>query len=382
VFGLFLALCGCIGTFFGRLIQAAVSRQREFLADASAVQYTRNPSGIGGALRKIGNITPLSKTPADASQCNHMFFSQAMNALFASHPPITQRIARVEGIDVSKLPEIPQSSSGKGYGASGFSAQEVHKSIDCLGDIRPNDDSKALGILKTVNPSVLSSARDPWSARLVMLALIVDNKDRAQQKFLSEELCKSELEELKKISKRLSCSGAGARLPLIDFAAPALKQLSHKQKSKFVDTVLGVVKSDGYIEHFEWVFVAVLRRHLSGHKKHKHSGLLGEFPQSVSVVLGALAYCGAENEKVASESFDKSAKSFGFTNLSMPKFAACTVGSVESELQKLNNLKFTEKEKFLNACLVCVTHDNQVTTDEGETIRAIGDLLDCPIPMY
>jgi Zn-dependent protease with chaperone function/uncharacterized tellurite resistance protein B-like protein len=382
VFGLFLALSGCVGTFFGRLIQAAVSRQREFLADASAVQYTRNPSGIGGALRKIGGITPLSKTPADASQCNHMFFSQAMNALFASHPPITQRVARVEGIDVSELPEVTHTGSVEISSAPGFAARDVRKSIDCLGDLQPTDDSKASGFLKSLHPSVLRGARDPWSARLVMLALIVDNKDSAQLKILSEKLSESELSELKKIAALLSCRGTEVRLPLIDFSAPALKQLSQKQKSKFVDTVFAVVKSDGYIEQFEWVFVAVLRRHLFGHKEHKQNGMLGEFSASVSAVLGALAYCGAENEKLASESFYKAVSGFGFTNSSMPAFDACTVGRVESELQKLNNLKFTEKEKFLNACVVCVTHDNRVTTDEAETIRAIGDLLDCPIPMY
>ena len=81
LFGLFLVLCGAIGSLFGRLIQAAVSRQREFLADASAVQFTRNPDGIGGALRKIGGLTPAEGFAKDADQCNHMFFSQAVKAL-------------------------------------------------------------------------------------------------------------------------------------------------------------------------------------------------------------------------------------------------------------------------------------------------------------
>lgn len=86
IFGFGLIVIGCIGTFFGRLMQAAISRQREFLADASAVQYTRNPAGIGGALRKIGAQASGTMHHAEASQFNHMLFSQGINTLFASHP--------------------------------------------------------------------------------------------------------------------------------------------------------------------------------------------------------------------------------------------------------------------------------------------------------
>ncbi len=380
VFGLFLAICGCVGTFFGRLIQAAASRQREFLADASAVRYTRNPSGIGGALRKIGGITTLSGTPADASQCNHMFFSQAMKAVFASHPPVTERIARVEGIDVSLIPEVEVVSTKPGV-VSSFSSTAVKESIDGAGTIQSDYVLKARGALSEIDSRVLDAARDPWSSRLVVFSLIADQDDNEQQKILAQNLSVEELAELRILFCLSSSLNERARLPLIDVAAPAFNQLSDAQRAQFVKTVFALVKSDGVVRLSEWVLVAVVQSHLVGVKKHAQKKLLrSELPSAV-VVLGSLAYCGSDSQEQASFAFDKSMKKLGFPKEKFPSVSGCTPDVLENSLQKLSLLKFTEKEVLLQACLVCVTHDERITVAEAETIRAIGDLLDCPLPL-
>jgi Zn-dependent protease with chaperone function/uncharacterized tellurite resistance protein B-like protein len=381
VLGLFLALCGCVGTFFGRLIQAGVSRQREFLADASAVQYTRNPTGIGGALRKIGGITPLSKTPADASQCNHMFFSQAMKAVFASHPPVTQRIARIEGIDISSLPQINTTEARVGL-VSGFSSSTVIDSIDAAGEVQDDYQVKARSAIDEIHATILSSVRDPWSSRIVMYSLLIDANDKDQQKILAQNLSIEELTELNKITPLISKSNNRVRLPLLDLAAPALKQLSDSQKQTFADIVIALVKSDGVVDMFEWVFVVVLQNHLFGTKRHKQNGVLRTKLPSIGMVVGALAYCGADSQDEALQAFDTSVAALGFAQIEMPIKTDCSVGLIERALQELSLLKFTEKEKLLKACVTCVTHDGKITTNEAETIRAIGDLLGCPIPMY
>src|SRR5512145_559045 len=111
--GVTLWVLGYIGVFFGRLIKAAVSRQREFLADASAVQFTRNPDGIGGALRKIGGLgaaeglgTRIDHPQAEA--LSHLFLGAArpafVSGLFATHPPIEERVRRIYGRRVDFLP--------------------------------------------------------------------------------------------------------------------------------------------------------------------------------------------------------------------------------------------------------------------------------------
>jgi Zn-dependent protease with chaperone function len=98
--GLALMLIGYIGLFFARLIKAAVSRQREFLADASSVQFTRNPDGIAGALDQIEvSATGALIANRRAEDLSHMFFGQGirvvLSGLFDTHPPLEERIARV-----------------------------------------------------------------------------------------------------------------------------------------------------------------------------------------------------------------------------------------------------------------------------------------------
>ena len=381
VLGLFLVLCGCIGTFFGRLIQAAVSRQREFLADASAVQYTRNPAGIGGALRKIGGITPLSKTHTDASQCNHMFFSQAMSAVFASHPPTAERISRVEGIDVALLPSV-ETASVTAEGASGFSSSRVIETIKSAGEIKTNYENKAHVALANIEQKVLNAARDPWSVRLVLIALLTSNGDKQQDKILAKKLSAEEWSQLRALSSLLKKTKRAQVLPLIDFSAPAVSQLRGSQKSEFTALLHSLVQSDGVVDLQEWVFLAVLQRHLSSTKKQKQYASLQALKQSALVVMSALAYCGATVQDQAESSFDKAVSSLGIHGVKISNIEHCSVGKLGGAVKKLCVLKYTEKEKLLSACAVCVAHDGQVTIAEAETLRAIGDLLDCPIPVF
>jgi Zn-dependent protease with chaperone function len=383
VLGFFLVLCGCIGTFFGRLIQAAVSRQREFLADASAVQYTRNPLGIGGALRKIGGITPLLKTPADASQCNHMFFSQAMNAMFASHPPVAERISRIEGIDIALLPNI-ETATVTTQGASGFSSSVVVETIESAGEIKADYENKAHAALANIDKKVLDAARDPWSVRLVLFALLTIKEDVQQQKILAKNLSVPEWTEFQSLSGLLATTKRVQTLPLIDFSAPAISQLRGSQKSEFTSLINSLVQSDGVVDLQEWVFLAVLHKHVNGTKKQKQkqSASLRSLEQSVLVVIGALAYCGATSQDQANSSFKEAVSSIGFKDTKIPEIALCSVGKLGDAVEQLCVLKYTEKEKLLNACAACVAHDGQITFTEAETLRAIGDLLDCPIPVF
>ena len=386
VFGLFLALCGAVGTFFGRLIQAAISRQREFLADASAVQYTRNPSGIGGALRKIGGIKHLKNVSSEVGQCNHMFFSQAMNALFASHPPITERIARVEGVDVASIdkPRVLKGDSKKTTGVSGFSPSYVRDSVHNFSGVNTNHLHQAKLAIGSIDPFLQKSLSSGWSARLVMFSLVANGNEVSQQR-VAQILSVPELVEYRKIESVANKSGPTTRLPMIDFAAPALRTLSVEQIKLFNKNLISIVGCDGVVDHFEWVLVSVLQKHMSGvfgGRKIKSSGKpLSSYSSSVSVVLGALAYCATSNQKDSALVFRAGADSIDM-QIKMPKAQNCTIEMVSDALKELQLLRFSHKEKFLEACVHSVTHDGVVTVVESETLRAIGDMLDCPIPMY
>jgi len=147
--GVALVVIGAIGVFFGRLIKAAVSRQREFLADASAVQFTRNPDGIGNALRKIGGLSRSMELGSriahpNAEQLSHLFLGAPKQSLtsgmFCTHPPIEERLRRIFGraVDlldapemqvaapqVEMLPDLPYVASGFAGGVGAPSAHWV-----------------------------------------------------------------------------------------------------------------------------------------------------------------------------------------------------------------------------------------------------------------
>ena len=388
VFGLFLAFCGVVGTFFGRLIQAAVSRQREYLADASAVQYTRNPSGIGGALRKIGGITPLKSAPSDASQCNHMFFSQAMSAMFASHPPIDERVARVEGIDVASIGAptfrgAPRSSSSMANEvAIGFSDTAVREGIANTTEIQPLHVELSRGVISGIDSQIVEAVREPWSARLVLFALLVDEGQPKQQEILAKQLSVAELVEFNKLYTLITETKKSDRLPLIDLAAPALQQLSDAQKSLFNKVLTKLVKGDGVVDRFEWVFVSVIQKHIAPPNLQKSNRKLSQCKESVLLVLGMLAYYGATEQEAAEDAFTSGASGCSFENTTIPPLGACGIDGINKALKTLQSLRFKDREKLLLACEQVVVQDGRVTTTEAEVIRAIGDVLDCPIPLF
>ena len=385
LFGLFLVTCGAIGTFFGRLIQAAVSRQREFLADASAVQYTRNPTGIGNALRKIGSI-PKSSFSKDAGQYNHMFFSQAVLSLFASHPPIEERVARVENVDVSSIPISSLTQSGGSVAAAGFSAGVVREGIRGAGAVQETYIDRAKTAISHLSPALRKSLNSGWSARLVMLALLVDGNHSGQKSLLEKNLTEQELDELKTLVPLVGELDRASRLPMVDLAAPSLKQLSDKQQLSFAKLLREVTKSDGVVTRFEWVLVSVIQKHLANNVLNKLSQKankkLRSLTESVVVVLATLAYSGAETQEQAIGAFERGLEDVRFNSVDMPTLKMCTIEVLHGALQKLQSLRFTEKQKFLQGCGSCVEHDGKVTVAEAETIRAIGDVLDCPIPMF
>jgi Zn-dependent protease with chaperone function len=418
VFGLFLALCGVIGTFFGRLIQAAVSRQREFLADASAVQYTRNPDGIGGALRKIGGMTPLKQVSSDVGQCNHMFFSQAMNAVFASHPPIQERIARVEGVDIDSIGvgtssgqapvegvesgfsggSVSAGSSGVEGGVSatpddtgavvpilgGFASDVVHASVARGAHIGGLHIQKAHDAIERIDPAIRNALQNAWSARVVMYALISNGEQRPEQT-IEKILTDKEYIAYRAIAALVRSTDPIVRLPMIDLAAPALRMLSSEQVRNFNLTVASIVKSDGVVDHFEWVLVSVLQKHTSDmfgvSKSSSSRKRLSTYTDEIAIVLSAIAYCGNEHHENAIVAFESAGKVLGL-GVDMVDKDICTMERVNTALKKLRRVRFRDKQLCIEACEACVTHDGVVTVNEAETIRAIGDILDCPIPMF
>lgn len=394
--GLAMMAVGFIGTFFGRLIQSAVSRQREFLADASAVQYTRNPDGIGGALRVIGGLKKKSDMPSTASEYNHMFFAQAMHSIFASHPPIGERVARIEGIDVESLGPAPApSAAGTGAGAavSGFasdvSSSAVHAAVESIGQVNEASIRHVGHVLDSIPDSIRAATHDPWGARLVVLALLLPIEGSEKQRGLdaiASHLDEGHLGMLRNLHGTVRALHPMQRLPLIDLSIPALSRMSEQQYGQFMEMVGVLIRLDGQVDLFEWCMHTTLEKHLGERFEADTDRSVGRkrlrscLPDA-SLVIATVGRIGAEDAESGIRSWKDGMATLGVRDgVPMPDASQCTLRTMRSALQRLGRIRFEDRKRLLQACEVVIDHDGTTTVEEAQLLRVIADSLDCPMP--
>jgi Zn-dependent protease with chaperone function len=433
IIGLAMMAIGYIGLFFARLIKAAVSRQREYLADASAVQFTRNPSGISGALKKIGAL-PLHSTmlsPA-AESTSHMFFGLSRNShvqLMSTHPPLVDRIQRVDpsfsgDFSTVQLAPLQPAKPPKPKPAKGATA--AHPALGALGSLgavggmgggamsaggmgganspipmsavvvaamvgTPTSEHirYAHDLLSGLPAEVLQAVRDSFSARAVVLALLLDDDSDIRAKQLdaaTAALGEPTTREIVNLAPLIDAQGAEARLPLAELVQPALQGLSPDQYKSFRNTVRDFVKADGKIDMFEFclqrILIGRLDRHFSGAKPpisnySSVNGLIKEFRELLSI----LAHFGSDDPATATLAFDRASAAIAArTPMKLKPRDECSLKLVGKALDKLALASPIIKKRILKAAAIAVTTDGFVTLKEGELLRTIADSLDCPMP--
>ena len=410
--GLGMLIIGYIGSFFGGLIKAAVSRQREFLADASAVQFTRYPEGIAGALKKIGGFSEGAKIESpNAAECSHLFFGSALNSLFATHPPLNKRILQIEPRWKGELPntdtitEKPDASEFSGasrlssnlQGGDKTPQQSQSPSIPDLGETissAGNPTEKhfvhARNIISQTPENLLQMAREPFTARCVIFALLLDENDHSVRKrqleFLQRETEKGTTEETENAETGLKELSSEKKFALIELSAPALLHLSQGQYAGFRNTVEHLAAADGKLDLFEWSIRKVIDHDLGlhysqaspPHGKHTVRNLL----EDCILVLGALARHGQDGAD------PKPAFSAGASQLTQEKIttppdaSACGVAQINEAMERLESLCPTSKAKLLEACSRTIAHDGKVTDIEVQILRGVAAGLSCPLPPY
>ncbi len=385
--GLGLMIVGYGGTFFGNLIKAAVSRQREFLADASAVQYTRNPGGISGALKKIGGYGAGTHiTAADTSEISHMLFgSGAAFSLFATHPPLAERIRRIEPrwngdfnerkAEASGVSAAPESPQVQGFVASvgqptSASLQEAQQRLASLPAVLHTEVHSSLGGTLTVFA--------------LLLALSDQDATKAQWQYLRAQLPTASVTQLLQLHDLVLPLERKLYLPLVELALPALHQLSAEQWKTFMLHLQYLIRADAKVSLFEWCLFRILRASL-GSRANQKPGASTELEQCVvesRVLLSALARAGHAD-------VDEAAAAFAAGMAELPKTGNGTEGllpptaslaELDAAVERLRHLKPLQKPRLLKAMVQCIRNDGDVTGEEAELLRAIGAVLDCPVP--
>lgn len=399
--GLLLMLVGAIGTFFARVIQAAVSRQREFLADASAVDYTRNPQGIAGALRKIGGLDQNSMKQAAASEFEHFFFTPALHTVFATHPPLPERISRIEQRPIQEDHSDPHAAApGLHAAAAGFAAgtaqtgrnlemrdaTEVRSSLANIGDAGPEHLAYARAVLAHIPPKIISAVRDPIGAMAVCLLLLADNDPRIsghQAKLLDGMLSKTVKVELMRLQSNVSGAinrSPELRLVLGDLVMPALGRLPKEEANVLRQAIKAMIDADGRIDRFEWVLGRLLMAHLDPPKRRAAKRTLESLAEPARTMFAMLAWSGARSEEEALKSFRASAKAAKLGDVELPGEEDCSIEQLDSALDALAGLRFRDRAVMLDAAVEGVCADGKATLGEVEFLRALAATLSCPMP--
>jgi Zn-dependent protease with chaperone function len=408
-----LMVIGYAGTFFGGLIKAAVSRQREYLADASAVQFTRNPDGIAGALKRIGGLESGSKVenPA-AAEISHAFFAQGvsgfMQALSATHPPLDKRILRIDPHWDGKFDTLdkPDSRRDEEQAAkqetmtraelaqkvatvvTGAAMADVANAIDQIGNPSQETISYARDLVAELPIAIKEAAREPYGARAVIYSLVLDKgqpvRDR-QLKHLQDYADVDVYRLTRQLAAQMKPLDIKYRLVLIDIAIPALKQLSLDQYQVFRDNLGALIEIDARVEVLEWTLQKILFNHLDDQffklkQAQKRSFNAAQLKPEIELLLSVMAYAGDQDPSKIETAFAAAANTLEISGLRLLARNDIKLSDLDRALQQLANLKPLQKPQLLLACATSAGHDQNISTVEVEVLRAFADVLDCPMP--
>ncbi len=417
--GVAALIIGAIGLFFARLIKATLSRQREYLADASAVQFTRNPDGIAGALKQIGGLALGSRmTAADAESASHMFFGNARRESslinFSTHPPLAERIRRIEPAFDGKFskakryrekPGDSKSSAKRTAARGGNSTGSLRPAKEILDGRFPLTAAVVLGaigepsqqhvaqsgsLLASLPESVRNAVEEPFTARSTIYALLLDSDPNIQKNQLAI-IEKHEDAHTAKLSVdlfgQLKTLDEEYRLSLVELAHSALSHLSPDQYRNFRQVVSSLVEADQQISLFEFMLQRVvlerLDRQLLGTKPpaNKYRSI-APLKKTICQLISVLAHAGSDEDSIANGAYDNSLRLL-FPSGELPKMLDrddCTLHLVDTVLDKLAQSSPAIKKRLLETAIACVASDGQVTLAEAELVRAIAASLDCPLP--
>ncbi len=411
--GLAVLVIGSIGLFFARLIKSAVARQREYLADASAVQFTRNPDGIGGALKKIGGLVGGSRLQAaEAETVSHMVFAHgggsSLSGLLATHPPLAKRIRRIDPQFDGRFPPVRRAATAVQAELTRSASQRPRMPTPlgrmAAGRSLPLDPLMLLGAIgmpteRSVQysreliaglPAGLREAlHEPFSARCVVFALLLEPEGEIreqQRQLLLDQEGEPTWRGTAALEPLLQDAGRAARLPLIEIVQGALVDLSPDQFHRFEKTVQLLVRADGKISLFEFVLQQVLMERLARHILNKRPPAvrfhaLNAVQNELVGLLSCLAHMGTPDAVEAERAFRTAVTGLVSEQGQrlLPR-AECSVGVVSRALQNLACGSSGIKKKVLRAAVLCVAADRKVTIEEAELLRTIADSLDCPLP--
>jgi len=393
VLGGALALIGFVGAFFGSWIKSAVSRQREYLADASAVQFTRNPDGIAGALKKIGGFRRRGMVRAPgADETSHMFFARGVSAMFATHPPLEKRIRAIDAswdgsftrVEDEPAPEQKQPEPERAKPTPERFAHAVALSAAAMIG-QPTDAhlSHAARLYASIPEELRRMAGEPYSARAVLAAMLISRyteTQKAQLEMVRRHGGPGLEREIRRAAGFFGRLTPEMRLPLMELASPSLRRLSPDQAGVFRTLVDELIGADKKTDLFEWCLRRLMLRSLERDgKRAVHYYNARGLEDEAEKVLGWLSSAGHGSLEQANQAYALGAELFGMDAGLMAK-TDWPIEEIDEAVDRLAKASPKVKKKLVHACAAVVSYDKTVTPQEAELFRAITETLGVPAP--
>ena len=386
--GIGLLIIGYGGTFFGQLIKAAVSRQREYLADASAVQFTRSSQGIANALKKIGAHSNGSQIESpNADENSHLFFGaiKSFSGMMATHPPLD---ARIHALDPTWKPgkqNKTRSSSPATARASSFAGATGS------GPVSQSSGSANLGaaqhLMTTANTKLSQASHETFEARALVYAMLLSDDEptrNAQRQLIAQNAETGVPALVPSIYQQLRQQDQQHKLLHLEQAMPTLKEMSKLQYQRFYDLTGKLIVADQAVDVFEWVVHRVITQELYAHfvKPYRGGGRItraSKVHKPASLVLSLLAAVGSTREDQQQLAYQRGADRWG-GKPSMTRLEYFDYQELNQALDSLRDLSPDLTQRFIDACAAVVQADGQLTGDEFALIKGVATTLGCPLP--
>jgi len=405
--GVLFLIVGGISSPFVRLIKSLICCNREWLADAAAVQFTRNPAGIGGALKKIGGLLKQGRLDSPhAETASHLYFvNYSHDSWFNSqstHPPLAKRILAIDPAFDGQFPKVktlPPNQFERDQVYEQTLARvmsEVRKIPETLvadpGGLTADHIKAAAAIRFGLPPEVKQALRESAGAAGVVCSLLLSEDDAVrtrQMEILRANLNPAWSERTAALASQIQALGVKYKLALAEFAVPALRQHSLDEYAAFNETVRKLIECDGAIELFEYALMKMVARQLRAYFEgpdldQARYGQIRDVLPECALLLSALAHMGQENEPEAQTAFAKGRQFLdppGDQIQFVPR-SEWDLGGVDAALARLAKCPASVQRNILLAGGKTVAADGHVTEREAELLRAIADSLDCPMPPF
>ncbi len=412
LFGLAVVIIGYIGLFFGRWIKAAVSRQREYLADASAVQFTRHPDGIAGALKKIGALHAGSFMTTDTEEVGHMLFSTGMGyQMFATHPPLESRIKAIDpNFRPEELKELAvkldrhaqsrkaeseesgrESSEAEPRRGPGGLPLDADNLAEKIGQPGLNQVFLAAALAAAIpKPLERAAHSDEWAPEVICYLLLSKDDEIAEQQLLrvAQVLGSDSESQVRALRQSVPELPPEQRLPLMEMAFPALRRRPEGELRELMQLIDELIAADGKIDVFEYALARLTNRQIEDVLNPSRAGAGGSKAlksqaEAVKTLLAILAHHGHPDlpDQV------QGAYALGLETAlnepaGQPPVPDQWPEALDDALQALDRLKPREKEKLVAAMARVAMYDEQIVTAEMELMRVICGLLHVPLPLF